>query len=77
MQWKQLRKYLVAICALATFAGAPAETQSQGAWTQAGVLTCRLIQASASLSLATSRRNAGFSPESATSLRGSHQHGRT
>jgi hypothetical protein len=38
----QLRRYLLAFCALAAFAAPPAETQSQGAWTQAGVLTCRL-----------------------------------
>jgi hypothetical protein len=42
MPGRQLRKYLLAICALAASAAIPAETQSQGAWTQAGVLTCRL-----------------------------------
>jgi Protein of unknown function (DUF992) len=42
MPWQRLRAYLLAICALAVLAAAPAETQSQGAWTQAGVLTCRL-----------------------------------
>jgi hypothetical protein len=42
MPGRQLRKYLLAICALAALAAAPAETRSQGTWTQAGVLTCKL-----------------------------------
>jgi hypothetical protein len=39
--WK-LPRFLFAICALAASAVAPAQTQSQGAWIQAGVLTCKL-----------------------------------
>jgi hypothetical protein len=42
MPRQQLRGFLFAICALAALAAAPRETQAQGAWTQVGVLTCRL-----------------------------------
>ena len=42
MPRQQLRGLLFAICALAALAAAPRETQAQGAWTQVGVLTCRL-----------------------------------
>jgi Protein of unknown function (DUF992) len=40
--WQRLRAYLLAICALAALVAASEETQSQGAWTQADVLTCKL-----------------------------------
>lgn len=39
---KQLWRYLLTICTLAVLAAAPAQTQAQGAWIQAGVLTCKL-----------------------------------
>jgi Protein of unknown function (DUF992) len=42
MPRQQLRGLLFAICALAALAATPRETQAQGAWTQVGVLTCRL-----------------------------------
>ncbi len=37
-----LRRYFLAICALTALTVAPAQAQSPRAWTQAGVLTCRL-----------------------------------
>jgi hypothetical protein len=61
MPWQRLRAYLLAICALAALVAASEETQSQGAWTQAGVLTCRLNPSIGFIIVGPSRWNVGSS----------------
>ena len=75
-----LRRYFLAICALTALTVAPAQAQSPRAWTQAGVLTCRLNPSIGFIIVGHQSMECKFQPvgpKSAAGLRRGDQHGRS